>query len=228
MAVTEQEILAALRTVHDPDLHKDLVMLNQVKSIKIVEENVSLEITTPSPLKERIRGEVVAAIKRLPGVEEVLVNFTASVGTSAAKPAGHGHGAPAQQGAKVLAGVKHIVAIGAGKGGVGKSTIALNLAVGLARQGKRWALLDGDIYGPSIPTLTGLGPQQSKVIGDRIQPFTITSADKKVSLAVMSMGFMVEPEKALIWRGPMAHGAIKQFLEQVDWTAGRVMGSWII
>jgi ATP-binding protein involved in chromosome partitioning len=212
---TESDILAALRTVIDPDLHKDLVTLNQVKSVKVVEENVVIEINTPSPLKDQLRQQVTAAVRGIPGVEEVFVNFTTPLGS--AKQPGRPQ-PPQQQGPKNLPGVKHIIAVGAGKGGVGKSTIAVNLAIGLARQGKKVGLLDGDIYGPSIPTLTGLGPRPPEVIGDRIQPFTVTSADKKTALAVMSIGFMVDKEKALIWRGPMAHGAIKQFLEQVDWT----------
>src|SRR5579875_2087734 len=127
MAFTEQDVLEKLRTVKDPDLFKDLVALNQIKGVKVVEGNVAVEISTASPLKERIRQEVVGALRTLPGVEEVLVNFTTSLG--AAKPAGGGgHAAPARPAPKkVLENVKHIVAVGAGKGGVGKSTVAVNL-----------------------------------------------------------------------------------------------------
>jgi len=220
MALTEQDILRALRGVNDPDVFKDLVTLNQVKSVKIVEGNVAVEIATASPLKERIRQEVTAAISKLQGVDEVFVNFATALGTApgaAQRPAGApgAHGAPPPQQKRVLSGVKNIVAVGAGKGGVGKSTIAVNLAVGLALSGKKVALLDGDIYGPSIPTLTGIGPRPPEVVGDRIVPFVVGNGT--VSLRVMSIGFMVDPEKALIWRGPMAHGAMKQFLEQVNW-----------
>jgi ATP-binding protein involved in chromosome partitioning len=237
MAVSEQQVLQALREVQDPDLFKDIVTLNQVKNIKICEGNIAVEVSTPSPLKDQLRKAIVAAVATLPGVEEVFVNFSASVAAVPAARAGggggggghaHGHGGgggaagggggpPAPRG---LPGVKHIVAVGAGKGGVGKSTVAVNLALGLALSGKRVALLDGDIYGPSIPTLTGIAPQAPKIIGDRILPFTISAnvQGKVVSLAVMSIGFMVDKEKALIWRGPMAHGAMKQMIEQVEWT----------
>jgi ATP-binding protein involved in chromosome partitioning len=218
MSVTEQNVLDALRTVKDPDLFKDLVTLNQIKNVKILEGNVAIEISTPSPLKDRIRQDVTAALRGLPGVEEILVSFTTSL--ASAKPAaagGHSH-PPKPVPKKILANVKHIIAVGAGKGGVGKSTVAVSIAIGLALAGKKVGLLDGDIYGPSIPTLTGIGPRPPQVVGDRILPFTITNG--QISLAVMSIGFMVDKEKALIWRGPMAHGAIKQFLEQVEWGGG--------
>ncbi len=224
MAVTEQEVLGALRGVKDPDVFKDLVTLNQVKNIKICEGNVGVDISTPSPLKDRIRAEVTAAVRRLAGVEEVYVNFVTSLGTASAAPASSAqrppasHGKPAgaePQGPRGIPGVKHIVAVGAGKGGVGKSTIAVNLAVGLALQGKKVGILDGDIYGPSIPTMTGLGPRPPIVEGDRIMPFIVGPPANPI--AVMSIGFIVDKEKALIWRGPMAHGAIQQFLTQVEW-----------
>jgi ATP-binding protein involved in chromosome partitioning len=241
MAVSEQQVLQALRGVQDPDVFKDIVTLNQVKNIKICEGNIAVEVSTPSPLKDGLRKAITAAIAALPGVEEVFVNFAANVaavsaaggggggGRAPASPAGrtaggtpapqggHGH---EQQGPRGLPGVKHLVAVGAGKGGVGKSTVSVNLAVGLALAGKRVAILDGDIYGPSIPTLTGITPQPPRIIGDRILPFTISGkvGGKEVSLGVMSIGFMVDKEKALIWRGPMAHGAMKQMIEQVEWT----------
>ncbi|HUO07399.1 MAG TPA: Mrp/NBP35 family ATP-binding protein [Phycisphaerae bacterium] len=223
MPITEQQIYDVLKTVQDPDLFKDLVTLRQVKSIKIVEGNVAIEIATPSPQKDRIRQLVTAAVSAIPGVDEVFVNFAAALDTAPAQrpagaPPGHGHShAPQQTQKRILSNVKHIVAVGAGKGGVGKSTIAVNLAIGLALAGKKVALLDGDIYGPSIPTLTGIGPRPPEVMNDRIIPFTISNGIPPVSIKVMSIGFMVDKEKALIWRGPMAHGAMKQFLEQVDW-----------
>jgi len=223
--LTEPQILQALRGVLDPEVQKDIVSLNQVKSIKVFEGTVSVEVGTNSPLKDKLRQEIQAALSQL-GAEEVFVNFTTNLGSGPLKPAQGGaprHAPGAAPGAppppRGLPGVKHIVAVGAGKGGVGKSTIALNLAIGLALSGKKVGVLDGDIYGPSIPTLTGIGPRPPQIAGDRIIPFTISSpARADVSLRVMSIGFMVDKEKALIWRGPMAHGAMKQMIEQVEWT----------
>jgi ATP-binding protein involved in chromosome partitioning len=225
MPLTESQILNTLRTIQDPDVFKDLVTLNQVKTVKILEGFIAIEVSTPSPHKEQLRQQIIAAVSALPGAEEVFVNFATPLSTAKAPPpqGGRAHAhppAPPQPPApRGIPGVKHIVAVGAGKGGVGKSTIALNLALGLALHGKKVAILDGDIYGPSIPTLTGIAPQPPQVAADRIIPFTISSPDfPGISLAVMSIGFMVDKEKALIWRGPMAHGAMKQMLEQVDWT----------
>jgi len=204
--LTQDIILAALRQVQDPELHKDLVTLNMVKSIQIKDGQVDLdiELTTPAcPLKDKIRADIHAALAPVAGVTGVAVNFSAQVRQGTA---------PRET---VLPGVKNIIAVGAGKGGVGKSTIAVNLAVGLSLQGAKVGILDGDIYGPSIPTLTGLAHQPPAVRNDRILPFLLGSEANP--LAVMSIGFLVEKEKALIWRGPMAHGAIKQFLEQVEW-----------
>ncbi len=136
MAVTEADVVAVLRGVSDPDLFKDLVALQAVKGVRIVEGNVAVEVSTASPHKERIRAEIVAAVGALEGVEEVFVNFTTSLGTAPGQkpPAGPRAAPPAPK--KVLGSVKHIVAVGAGKGGVGKSTVAVNIAVGLALAGE--------------------------------------------------------------------------------------------
>ncbi len=232
MPVNEQKVREALQSIRESDGAQDIVALNQVKSIKIFEATVAVEVATTSPAKDSLRQQITAALSRIEGVAEVFVSFTASLGTAAPpasagqKPA-HTHGTPGGPGGKPaprgLLGVKQIVAVGAGKGGVGKSTIAVNLAIGLALSGKKVALLDGDIYGPSIPTLTGIGPRPPQLSADRIIPFVISapaSLGKPASIAVMSIGFMVDKEKALIWRGPMAHGAMKQMIEQVVWTHG--------
>lgn len=205
MAVTRQDIMNALRTVEDPELFKDIVSLNMVKDVKICDGavKVDVELTTPAcPLKEKIRGSVTAALTPLPGVTSVEVNLSAKVRSMGEQK-------------NILPDVLNIIAVGAGKGGVGKSTVAVNLAVGLALQGARVGLLDGDVYGPSIPTMTGLPIENPSLRGEKIVPFEIGPKDN--FLKVMSIGFIVPQEKALIWRGPMVHGVIKQFLEQVDW-----------
>ena len=214
--LTEQSVLDALRSVQEPEIFKDIVTLNMVKRVRVFEGNVSVdvELTSPAiPVREKVRSDITAALQKLPGVEEIIVNM--GVGKPAA-PGAHAPAAAAPAQPSILPGVRHIIAVGAGKGGVGKSTIAVNLAVGLAMQGARVGLLDGDIYGPSIPTMTGLGPRQPELDAQqRIIPFLVGPVE--CPIRVMSIGFLVDPEKALIWRGPMAHGAIKQFLEQVDW-----------
>jgi ATP-binding protein involved in chromosome partitioning len=126
-------------------------------------------------------------------------------------PARSSSATTAQQAAPTLPGVKHVIAVGAGKGGVGKSTIAVNLAVGLARRGHRVGLLDGDIYGPSLPTMLGLASMEVNILRNMLQPFLVHG------VKAMTIGKLVDPEKALIWRGPMAHGAFKQLVEQTEW-----------
>lgn len=198
---TKEQILDVLRTVKDPELHRDLVSLNMIKDIAVCDGKVKVhvELTTPAcPLKEQISHDVTAAVKRLDGVSEVNLEWSANVrGSAQARPQ--------------LPGVKNIIAIGAGKGGVGKSTAAVLAAVGLQRAGATVGLMDADVYGPSIPTLMGVRHARPSVSGDKIVPV------EAHNLKLMSIGFMVEPDKALIWRGPMVHGVVRQFLEQVEW-----------
>ncbi len=195
-AVREQ-----LRTVQDPELHKDLVTLDMVKKIEIEGTSVCvhIELTTPAcPLKEQIQRDVETAVRRVAGVERVTIEWSANVRSS-------------RQGTTQLPGVKNVIAVGAGKGGVGKSTAAVLLAYGLQRSGASVGIMDADVYGPSIPTMTGIEGTSLKVVNDMIVP-PIAGGVK-----IMSIGFMVDRNKPLIWRGPMTHGVIKQFLEQVEW-----------
>ena len=199
--VTKEAVLDQLRTVNDPELHKDLVTLNMIKNVAVCDGlvKVHVELTTPAcPLKDTIKNDVTAAVKRLDGVREVELEWSAQVRAN-------------KQTQSKLPGVKNIIAVGAGKGGVGKSTIAVLLAVGLQREGASVGLMDADIYGPSIPKMLGIEDGKPYVKGDRILPIV------QHDLKVMSMGFMVEKDKAIIWRGPMVHGVIKQFLDQVEW-----------
>lgn len=189
---TKEQILEALRRVEDPKLHRDLVSLNMVKEVAIQGAHVSLTITLPipaRPLKSKIEQDVRAAVLSVPGVEEVVIKMEARV---------------------TLAGVKNIIAVASGKGGVGKTTLAVNLAVALAQLQTKVGLLDADIYGPNVPTMLGI-THIPDVRGERIIPL------RTHSLKVMSMGFLNPEDKPLIWRGPMLHGVLQQFLGQVDW-----------
>ncbi len=201
--LTKERIIDVLRTVQDPELHKDIVSLEMVKNVAVCDGHVRLniELTTPAcPLKDRIRGDVERAVRMLDGVQQVNIEFSARVRSGPMRQA-------------QLPGVKNIVAVGAGKGGVGKSTISVLAAVGLARAGAKVGLLDADVYGPSIPKMLGVESAKPMVDPERKLMIPIVAHDLKV----MSIGFMLQPEQAVVWRGPMIHGTIKQFLDQVDW-----------
>lgn len=209
--LTREHLLDALRTVNDPDLNKDLVTLNMIKRAQVRDEgivDVTVELTTPAcPLKDKIRSDVERAISAKAAslgapISALNVEFTADVRSAQERAADK---------SSPLPGVRNIIAVGAGKGGVGKSTIAVNLAVGLARFGARVGLLDADIYGPSMPTMLGLTHAEVMVKGNMIQPF------ESNGIKVMTIGKLVEPEKPLIWRGPMAHGAFRQLATQTEW-----------
>ena len=197
--VTEAGVLKALSQVQDPELGRDLVSLKMVKDIKIDGTQVSLtvELTTPAcPLKQQIQRDVERAVLGLEGVESVDVTMDARV--------------PVDKKIKDLA-IKNIIAVGSGKGGVGKSTVAVNMAVALAQCGAQVGLLDADIYGPNVPMMMGLHSLPPTPEGKGIQPA------EAYGVKVMSIGFMVSEGQPLIWRGPMLHTAIKQFLQDVDW-----------
>jgi len=198
---TEERIREALRAVQDPELHRDLVSLGMVKEIAVGNgtANVTIELTTPAcPLRNKIREDVERAVRSVPGVTAVHVEMTARVRA----PAG-----PLQ-----LPGVKNVVAVGAGKGGVGKSTVAVLAAVGLARAGAAVGILDADVYGPSIPKMLGIEDAKPTLVGEKMAPVRAACG-----VAAVSMGLLVDPNRAIIWRGPMVHNALRQFLQQVEW-----------
>ena len=212
MALTSKHLHDALRTVQDPDLGKDLVTLGMVKDVLQTGNDVKLviELTTPAcPMKDKIRGDIDAAVREK-AVEtgeplgKLEIEFTADVRKANER---------VREGGNPLPLVKNIIAVGAGKGGVGKSTVSANLAVGLARYGAKVGLLDGDIYGPSVPTLLGLEDVPTEARGNMLLPFEVHG------IKAMTLGKLVDPDKALIWRGPMAHGAFKQLALQTDWGA---------
>ncbi len=208
MPITQDKALAALRTVQDPELFKDIVTLNMVKHVAVEADvvRVTVELTTPAcPMKEKIEADVTTALKRA-GAVDVHVELTADT---------RGGKANASNGAaNALPQVKNVIAVGAGKGGVGKSTVAVNLAIGLQRSGAIVGLMDGDIYGPSMPTMLGIKGEVPRTTADRkkILPHYVHG------IYAVTIGSLVEEEKPLIWRGPMAHGAFKQLLlDNTQW-----------
>ena len=203
MPFDQSAVLDALRTVKDPDLHRDIVSLGFVKDLGIRGGEVSftIELTTPAcPVKDAMREQARAAVSQLPGVTGVEVTMTAAVRT-AANPA---------SGQAPIAGIKNVVAVGAGKGGVGKTTLAVNLALALARHGSRVGIIDGDIYGPNVPIMLGV-QGQLMAEGNKILPA------EKHGMKVVSMGFLTNDEAPVIWRGPMLHTVIRQFFHDVLW-----------
>ena len=205
MQVDQASVLDALRVVRDPDLQRDIVALGFVKELQIDGGRVSftIELTTPAcPVKDQMRDQARAAVMQLAGVSGVDVKMSARV-----REAVGGDG-PRQS----LRGVKNVIAVGAGKGGVGKTTAAVNLAIALAKCGGKVGILDGDIYGPNVPIMLGLKNTQLTTDGQRIVPA------EKYGLQVVSMAFLTADEAPVIWRGPMLHGALQQFLREVRWT----------
>jgi len=203
MALEQSQILQALAAVKDPDLHKDIVKLGFVKDVHVDGGRVSftIELTTPAcPVKEQMKEQARAAVMQLPGVSDVNVTMTAQVRAAVSPDAGR---AP-------IPGVKNVIAVGAGKGGVGKTTVAVNLAVALARTGSRVGIMDADIYGPNVPIMLGLKGQLG-TDGEKIVP------PSKYGLQVVSMGFLTSDDAPVIWRGPMLHGVIRQFFMDVRW-----------
>lgn len=202
--VSKPQILEALRPIEDPDFRKSIVDLGFIKNLQIENGNVSfdIELTTPAcPVKaefERVARERVLALE---GVKEVSVNMTAQ-----SRPP-----APTVKEKLVLPGVKNMLAVASGKGGVGKSTMALNLALSMRQSGASVGLLDADVYGPSLPLLTGVSGRPQTTANQRIIPL------EGYGLKLMSMGFFVTDDSPVIWRGPMVHGLIKQFLTDVAW-----------
>ncbi|MFN8061255.1 MAG: Mrp/NBP35 family ATP-binding protein [Vicinamibacterales bacterium] len=203
LGLTDAAVLDALKSVRDPDVDRDIVSLGFVKDVRIADASVALtlQLTTPAcPFKERLRDETVAVLRRL-GASHVDVTLTAVV-----RPGGGG----GEIGRAPIPGVKNVIAVGAGKGGVGKTTTAVNLAVSLSQFGARVGLLDADLYGPNVPIMLGI-KTQLQTDGKRILPA------EKFGLQIVSIGFLASDDSPIIWRGPLLHGAIRQFFHEVAW-----------
>src|SRR6187397_1261810 len=205
MATLDRDaILKALTVVVDPDLRRDIVSLNFVKDVVVDGGRVgfTIELTTPAcPVKDQMRDQAVAAVRAVPGISDVKVQLTAKVRSATFSEAGR----------PPIAGVKNVIAVGAGKGGVGKTTVSVNLALALARCGSRVGILDGDMYGPNVPIMLGLNNTQLGTDGQRIVPA------EKYGIQVVSIGFLTNDDAPIIWRGPMLHQAIQQFFREVAW-----------
>ncbi len=197
-------VLDALRVVQDPDLRRDIVSLGFIKQLSVNADGAvafAIELTTPAcPVKDQLRDQAHAAVAALPGVREVHIEMTSSVRTAALP----------QGGRQPVPGVKNIIAVGAGKGGVGKTTMAVNLAIALAQKGSRVGLLDADIYGPNVPIMLGVQARLESD-GEKMVPV------EKFGIRCVSMGFLANDADAVIWRGPMLHSVMRQFLHDVRW-----------
>ena len=202
-APSEQQVLSALATIVDPDLGRDVVSLGMIKELRISpagEVGFTFELTTPAcPVRDRFKSQAEEAVGALTGVSTVAVKMTANVRPGFLR-----------QASEMLPGVRQTIAVASGKGGVGKSTVAVNLAAALHQSGARVGLLDADIYGPSVPGLTGVH-DQPKVVDQKLQPL------HAYGLSLMSIGFLGGGDKAMIWRGPMVSRAIQQMMGDVSW-----------
>jgi ATP-binding protein involved in chromosome partitioning len=198
---TEKDILQALSGVQEPELHKDLVTLGMIKELEVQagKVNFTIELTTPAcPLKDQIQRDAEQAVLAVDGVTDVKVSFSSNVPND-----GRSRGL-------IKRPIRNAIAVASGKGGVGKTTIAVNTSVALAQAGARVGLLDADIYGPNVPIMMGVH-QLPPPEGDRMIPA------EAYGVKLISMAFLVKPEQPLIWRGPMLHSAIRQFIAEVEW-----------
>ena len=203
MSVTVENIQNALKSVIDPNTGKDLISSKFAKNIKVEDGDVTLDVVLTYPAKSQIdliRKLVIGALRELPGVKNVSANVTMNIVAHAV-----------QRGVKLLPNVKNIIAVSSGKGGVGKSTTAVNLALALAAEGATVGILDADIYGPSQPMMLGITGRPESIAENTIEPM------EGHGLQASSIGFLIDPDNPMVWRGPMVTSALEQLLRQTNW-----------
>jgi ATP-binding protein involved in chromosome partitioning len=201
--ITEETVLEALKAIIDPDLRKDIVTLGFIKDLTIDGSNVAFRVvlTTPAcPVKEQMETQANEVVKAIEGVENVTVTMDAEV------PKGRGIG-----GNMALPNVKNIIAVSSGKGGVGKSTVAVNLAVGLSKLGAKVGIMDADVYGPNVPLMLGAADKQPEIANNQLIPI------EAFGVKMISMALLAPADKPMVLRGPMLHGIVRQFLSDVNW-----------
>jgi len=203
VSLTVENVQNALKSVIDPNTGKDLISTKSAKNIKVDGSDVSLDVVLGYPAKSQIdliRKLVIDALKQIPGMGNVSANVTMAIVAHSV-----------QRGVKLLPNVKNIIAVSSGKGGVGKSTTAVNLALALAAEGAQVGILDADIYGPSQPTMLGVRGRPETIVENTLEPL------KGHGLQVMSIGFLIDEDNPMVWRGPMATSAMEQLLQQTNW-----------
>jgi ATP-binding protein involved in chromosome partitioning len=203
MPLTEAAVSEALKSVIDPNTGKDFVSTRQLRNLKVEGGDVAFDVELGYPAKSQIpalRKALIAAVRTLPGVENVSANLSSKIIAHAV-----------QRGVQLLPSIKNIVAVASGKGGVGKSTTAVNLALALAAEGARVGILDADVYGPSLPMMMGIEGRPESSDGKSMEPM------QNYGVQVMSIGFLVDTDNPMIWRGPMATQALEQLLRQTNW-----------
>jgi len=203
MPIHEPDLLQALRAVVDPETGRDFISTKQLRNFRVDGGDVAFDVELGYPAKSQIdsiRRALIAAARSVAGVGNVSVTVTSKIVSHAV-----------QRGVQLLSNIKNIVAVASGKGGVGKSTTAVNLALALAAEGARVGILDADIYGPSQPMMMGLSGRPASTDGKTMEPM------ENYGVQVMSIGFLIEPDQAMVWRGPMVTQALEQLLRQTNW-----------